>query len=477
MLAGLLARLPQPHCSLRTSPRQRHRPASLASAAAAVFALASLPIAFPHPPCSFHSPVYRRAAAMEEEAGLFSGLGATQGLESQAFDFGAITESQLQSQVDFSFLDFAHAQGGGAFDDYALQQPSQVGEVCAMGCLSRWQRRHDAIAGSRRRRGRRRSSPPAAACPAGAHLPAHTGRRSAGPGHRPQPAELPGQCGGGGAARGAARRAARVGLRVSGAGSAGACSLPAFAAALTGCWGPACWRGMPQLCFAVAATVASWPSSHVPSFPHLHPPSKPTRVAAAPPSRSCSYCGIHNAACVVKCLTTGKWFCNGRVTGTASCIVTHLVKAKLREVSLHKDSPLGEAVLECYNSGSRNVFALGFVPLKDENTGACGWTGLGLEGGSWPFRHKPCSATHTNPPPLTGLPRQHGISATPPLQAKHPPRHVAPTRQHLFQHAKHPPPHVVRPPLRSQWCCWLGTPPLRPPASKTSTWTCLSGSP
>lgn len=38
-------------------------------------------------------------------------------------------------------------------------------------------------------------------------------------------------------------------------------------------------------------------------------------------------------------------------------------------MSLHRDSPLGETVLECYNSGSRNVFALGFVPLKDENTG------------------------------------------------------------------------------------------------------------
>ncbi|KAL4437217.1 hypothetical protein ABPG75_004356 [Micractinium tetrahymenae] len=86
------------------------------------------------------------------------------------------------------------------------------------------------------------------------------------------------------------------------------------------------------------------------------------------PEWACAYCGIHNPACVVKCLTTGKWFCNGRVTGTASCIVTHLVKAKVREVSLHRDSPLGETVLECYNSGSRNVFALGFVPLKDENT-------------------------------------------------------------------------------------------------------------
>jgi hypothetical protein len=37
-------------------------------------------------------------------------------------------------------------------------------------------------------------------------------------------------------------------------------------------------------------------------------------------------------------------------------------------LSLHRNSPLGETILECYNTGSRNVFALGFVPLKDENT-------------------------------------------------------------------------------------------------------------
>lgn len=44
------------------------------------------------------------------------------------------------------------------------------------------------------------------------------------------------------------------------------------------------------------------------------------------------------------------------------------VKAKLKEVQLHKDSPLGDTIMECYNSGSRNVFALGFVPLKTDNT-------------------------------------------------------------------------------------------------------------
>jgi regulator of nonsense transcripts 1 len=37
-------------------------------------------------------------------------------------------------------------------------------------------------------------------------------------------------------------------------------------------------------------------------------------------------------------------------------------------VSLHKDSALGEAVLECYASGARNVFSLGFVPVAGDNT-------------------------------------------------------------------------------------------------------------
>lgn len=86
------------------------------------------------------------------------------------------------------------------------------------------------------------------------------------------------------------------------------------------------------------------------------------------PEWACSYCGISNPASVVRCISTNKWFCNGRTAGTASCIITHLVKSRNKEVSLHKQSPLGETVLECYASGSRNVFSLGFVPLKDENT-------------------------------------------------------------------------------------------------------------
>jgi len=40
------------------------------------------------------------------------------------------------------------------------------------------------------------------------------------------------------------------------------------------------------------------------------------------------------------------------------------VKAKVKQCKLHKDSPLGDAMLECYSCASRNVFALGFVPVK-----------------------------------------------------------------------------------------------------------------
>jgi hypothetical protein len=39
----------------------------------------------------------------------------------------------------------------------------------------------------------------------------------------------------------------------------------------------------------------------------------------------CRYCGVSNPACVVKCLSSGKWFCNGRMGSSGSCIIVHLV--------------------------------------------------------------------------------------------------------------------------------------------------------
>lgn len=47
--------------------------------------------------------------------------------------------------------------------------------------------------------------------------------------------------------------------------------------------------------------------------------------------------------------------------------MNHLVRAKCKEVTLHKDGPLGETVLECYNCGCRNVFLLGFIPAKADS--------------------------------------------------------------------------------------------------------------
>ncbi|WVQ86166.1 hypothetical protein IAT38_008334 [Cryptococcus sp. DSM 104549] len=81
---------------------------------------------------------------------------------------------------------------------------------------------------------------------------------------------------------------------------------------------------------------------------------------------ACSYCGIHNPQSVVKCLHCSKWFCNSRGNTSASHIVNHLVKAKHKEVVLHKESALGDTIPECYNCGSKNVFMLGFIPAKSD---------------------------------------------------------------------------------------------------------------
>lgn len=82
------------------------------------------------------------------------------------------------------------------------------------------------------------------------------------------------------------------------------------------------------------------------------------------PEYACIYCGISDASCVVKCVESGKWFCNGRGNTSASHIIQHLVRSRNRTVSLHPDSPLGETLIECYNCGSRNVFLMGFIPAK-----------------------------------------------------------------------------------------------------------------
>lgn len=85
------------------------------------------------------------------------------------------------------------------------------------------------------------------------------------------------------------------------------------------------------------------------------------------PEHACRYCGIHDPASVVLCNVCKKWFCNSRGSTSGSHIVNHLVRAKHKEVTLHKDGPLGETVLECYSCGQKNVFILGFIPAKADS--------------------------------------------------------------------------------------------------------------
>ena len=77
---------------------------------------------------------------------------------------------------------------------------------------------------------------------------------------------------------------------------------------------------------------------------------------------ACRYCGVRDAACLVMCSECRRWFCNGRGGMSASHIVQHLVRAKHKEIALHRDAPAGGAPIECYNCGTRNVFTLGYVP-------------------------------------------------------------------------------------------------------------------
>ncbi|KAG1666725.1 Regulator of nonsense transcripts 1 [Nymphon striatum] len=85
------------------------------------------------------------------------------------------------------------------------------------------------------------------------------------------------------------------------------------------------------------------------------------------PQHACKYCCIHDPGCVVMCNVCRKWFCNGRGNTSGSHIINHLVRAKHKEVTLHKDGPLSDTMLECYHCASRNIFVLGFIPAKADS--------------------------------------------------------------------------------------------------------------
>lgn len=85
------------------------------------------------------------------------------------------------------------------------------------------------------------------------------------------------------------------------------------------------------------------------------------------PEHACVYCNVHDPLCVAKCTKCSKWFCNSTKGSVTAHIVNHLIKSGHKEVSLHPDSPVGDATLECYNCGCKNLFLLGYVQSKDSS--------------------------------------------------------------------------------------------------------------
>ena len=56
------------------------------------------------------------------------------------------------------------------------------------------------------------------------------------------------------------------------------------------------------------------------------------------PEHACRYCAHHDPGSVVRCNICAKWFCNSRGNTSGSHIVNHMVRAKHKEVTLHKVS-------------------------------------------------------------------------------------------------------------------------------------------
>lgn len=85
------------------------------------------------------------------------------------------------------------------------------------------------------------------------------------------------------------------------------------------------------------------------------------------PEHACVYCNIFNPLCVAKCTKCCKWFCNSQKGTLSGHLINHLIKSGHKEVALHPDSPVGDATLECYNCGCKNIFLLGYIQSKEDD--------------------------------------------------------------------------------------------------------------
>ena len=85
------------------------------------------------------------------------------------------------------------------------------------------------------------------------------------------------------------------------------------------------------------------------------------------PEHACVYCNVHSPLCVAKCVKCCKWFCNSQKGTMSGHLINHLIKSGHKEVALHPESPVGDATLECYNCGCKNIFLLGYIQSKEDD--------------------------------------------------------------------------------------------------------------
>ncbi|KAL8270249.1 hypothetical protein Esti_005808 [Eimeria stiedai] len=88
---------------------------------------------------------------------------------------------------------------------------------------------------------------------------------------------------------------------------------------------------------------------------------EPESEVASSHHDTCSYCGVSGSDLLLRCVTCERYFCNSGSRGGPSHIVHHLVKSRHREVRFHMEGSLGEAKLECFVCGVKNVLQLGMI--------------------------------------------------------------------------------------------------------------------
>ena len=83
---------------------------------------------------------------------------------------------------------------------------------------------------------------------------------------------------------------------------------------------------------------------------------------------TCTYCLNSNPKTLSQCYECKQYFCNSVMPEFGSHLIIHLVRAKHKTIKLHKESALGDIILECFFCGRRNIFALGFAPYRANKT-------------------------------------------------------------------------------------------------------------